>query len=73
MRRHPMEPGKLVAGLVVLGVAAVYGLDAAGERDVRSLVPLIVLVCGLCAAGVVSTLTYAARRKRARSTDGSTP
>ena len=73
MKRHPVEPGRLVAGLVVLGVATVYGLDAAGEWDVRSLVPLMVLVGGLCVAGAVSTLTYVARRKRARGTEGSAP
>lgn len=73
MKRHPVEPGKLVAGLVVLGVATVYGLDAAGEWDVRSLVPLMVLVGGLCVAGVVSALTYLARRKRARGTESPTP
>jgi len=67
MKRHPVEPGKLVAGLVVLGVATVYGLDAAGEWDVRSLVPLMVLVGGLCAAGLVSALTYLTRRTRART------
>ncbi|MFI0779797.1 hypothetical protein [Streptomyces sp. NPDC021212] len=73
MKRHPMEPGKLVAGLVVLGVATVYGLDAAGEWDVRSLAPLMVLVGGLCVAGAVSALTYVARGKRARGTEGSAP
>lgn len=71
MKRHPAEPGKLVAGLVVLGVAAVYGLDAAGEWDVRSLVPLIVLVGGLCGAGLVSALTHLSRRRRARGTEPS--
>jgi protein-S-isoprenylcysteine O-methyltransferase Ste14 len=73
MKRHPVEPGKLVAGLVVLGVAAVYGLDAAGEGDVRSFAPLMLLVGGLCLAGVVSTLTYSARRRRARGTERSAP
>lgn len=73
MRRHPVEPGKLVAGLVVLGVATVYGLDAAGEWDVRSLVPLMVLVGGLCGAGLVSALTYVARRKRERGAERSAP
>jgi hypothetical protein len=73
MKRHPAEPGKLVAGLVVLGVATVYGLDAAGEWDVRPLVPLMVLVGGLCAAGLVSALTYLSRRKRARGTEPSAP
>ncbi|WP_435241132.1 hypothetical protein [Streptomyces cucumeris] len=64
MRKHPFEPGKLVAGLVMLGVALAYALDAAGEWDVRPLVLLPSAAFGLCLAGVVSALTHGLRRRR---------
>ncbi|WP_344591315.1 hypothetical protein [Streptomyces violaceusniger] len=66
--RHPFEPGKLVAGLVILGVAAAYGMDAAGEWDVRPEIALPALLCGLCVAALTSALTYAFRRRSARTT-----
>ncbi|MGV9850529.1 hypothetical protein ACWDWU_17440 [Streptomyces sp. NPDC003442] len=66
--RHPFEPGKLVAGLVILGVAAAYGMDAAGEWDVRPEIALPALLCGLCVAALTSALTYAFRRRSGRAT-----
>ncbi|WP_262699137.1 MULTISPECIES: hypothetical protein [Streptomyces] len=66
--RHPFEPGKLVAGLVILGVAAAYGMDAAGEWDVRPEIALPALLCGLCVAALTSALTYAFRRRSGRTT-----
>ncbi len=65
--RHPFEPGKLVAGLVILGVAAAYGMDAAGEWDVRPEIALPALLCGLCVAALISALTYALRRRSGRA------
>lgn len=65
--RHPFEPGKLVAGLVILGVAAAYGMDAAGEWDVRPEIALPALLCGLCVAALTSALTYAFRRRSSRA------
>ncbi|WAP56631.1 hypothetical protein [Streptomyces sp. S465] len=66
--RHPFEPGKLVAGLVILGVAVAYGMDAAGEWDVRPEIALPALLCGLCAAAMTSTLGYVLRRRSRRAT-----
>ncbi|WKX70911.1 hypothetical protein [Streptomyces sp. XD-27] len=66
MRRHPFEPGKLVVGLVLLGVAVVYGVDAAGEWDVPPFAPLVAIPAGLALAALVSILAYALRRARAR-------
>ncbi|NEW70572.1 hypothetical protein G4H13_09135 [Streptomyces rapamycinicus] len=66
--RHPFEPGKLVAGLVILGVAAAYGMDAAGEWDVRPEIALPALLCGLCVAALISALTYGLRRRSGRAT-----
>ncbi|MEV6128278.1 hypothetical protein AB0M05_15820 [Streptomyces violaceusniger] len=66
--RHAFEPGKLVAGLVILGVAAAYGMDAAGEWDVRPEIVLPALLGGLCVAALTSALTYAVRRRSRRAT-----
>ncbi|MEU5928313.1 MULTISPECIES: hypothetical protein [Streptomyces] len=66
--RHAFEPGKLVAGLVILGVAAAYGMDAAGEWDVRPEIVLPALLGGLCVAALTSALTYALRRRSRRAT-----
>ncbi|MCD9591814.1 MULTISPECIES: hypothetical protein [Streptomyces] len=65
--RHAFEPGKLVAGLVILGVAAAYGMDAAGEWNVRPEIALPALLGGLCAAALTSALTYALRRRSRRA------
>ncbi|WP_253209361.1 hypothetical protein [Streptomyces niphimycinicus] len=64
--RHAFEPGKLVAGLVILGVAAAYGMDAAGKWDVRPEIVLPALLGGLCVAALTSALTYAVRRRSRR-------
>jgi hypothetical protein len=56
MKRHRFQPGRLTAGLVVLGTALAYGLDAAGEWDLPPFAPLPVLLGGLCLAGLVSAL-----------------
>ncbi|MET7936521.1 hypothetical protein [Streptomyces sp. NPDC005322] len=69
MRRHAFEPGRLLAGLVVLGAALAYGMDASGQWDVRPLVLLAVVLGGLCVSGLVSALTYRARRRARRATD----
>ncbi|WP_431043844.1 hypothetical protein ACQUSR_19420 [Streptomyces sp. P1-3] len=66
MRRHPFEPGKLVAGLVLLGVAVVYGVDAAGEWDFPPFAPLVAIPAGLTVAALVSVLAYTLRRARRR-------
>jgi hypothetical protein len=73
MTRHRFEPGKLIAGLVVLGAALAYGLDAAGEWDLPPFAPLPVLLGGLCLAGLVSALAFGARRHRARLAEHTAP
>ncbi|MES4901253.1 MULTISPECIES: hypothetical protein [unclassified Streptomyces] len=73
MTRHRFEPGKLIAGLVVLGASLAYGLDAAGEWDLPPFAPLPVLLGGLCLAGLVSALAFGARRRRARLSEHAAP
>ncbi|MBL1095425.1 hypothetical protein [Streptomyces coffeae] len=73
MRKHPFEPAKLVAGLVMLGVGLAYAMDAAGRWDVRPLVLLPLAGVGLCLAGVVSAMTYAIRRPGQRTAEGEVP
>lgn len=73
MKRHAFEPGKLLAGLVVLGVGLAYGLDAAGEWDLPPLAPLPVTMGGLCLAGLVSALAFGVRRHRARLAENTAP
>ncbi|MDT0543919.1 MULTISPECIES: hypothetical protein [Streptomyces] len=73
MKRHAFEPGRLFAGLVVLGVGLAYGLDAAGEWDLPPLAALPVTVGGLCLAGLVSALAFGVRRHRARLTEDAAP
>ncbi|MEU2210469.1 hypothetical protein AB0B95_01710 [Streptomyces hygroscopicus] len=57
-----------MAGLVILGVAVAYGMDAAGEWDVRPEIALSALLCGLCVAAMTSTLSYLLRRRSRRAT-----
>ncbi|KAK1181258.1 hypothetical protein B7755_025850 [Streptomyces sp. NBS 14/10] len=73
MRRHRFQPGRLTAGLVVLGTALAYGLDAAGEWDLPPFAPLPVLLGGLCLAGLVSALAFGARRRRSRLSEHTAP
>ncbi|QKV94399.1 hypothetical protein HUT19_23770 [Streptomyces sp. NA02950] len=73
MRKHPFEPGKLVAGLVMLGVGLAYTLDAAGKWDVRPLVLLPLAGFGLCLAGVASAMTHGMRRRGRRTAEGEAP
>ncbi|MDW6061972.1 hypothetical protein SAZ11_33060 [Streptomyces sp. FXJ1.4098] len=73
MKRHRFQPGRLTAGLVVLGTALAYGLDAAGEWDLPPFAPLPVLLGGLCLAGLVSALAFGARRRRTRLSEHTAP
>ncbi|MDQ8704293.1 hypothetical protein RCO28_17610 [Streptomyces sp. LHD-70] len=66
MLRHEFQPGKLVAGAVLLAAGVAYAGDATGEWQVPWFV-LIPLVCGgLFLAAVVAAVTYGIRRRRSR-------
>ncbi len=69
MARHDFEPGKLIVGLVLLGGCAAYLAAADGRLHFPSYLLLPVLVGGFCLAGVVSSVTFAVRRRRGRLGD----
>lgn len=59
MLRHEFQPGKLVAGVFLLGAAIVFGGDAAGGWDVPWFAMVPIVVGGLFLAGATGTVTYA--------------
>ncbi|GGP60653.1 hypothetical protein [Streptomyces abikoensis] len=69
MARHDFEPGRLVIGLVLLGGGLAYLAAADGRWHIPSYLLLPVLAGGFCLAGLVSSLTFSVRRRRARLTD----
>ncbi|WP_328319174.1 hypothetical protein [Streptomyces sp. NBC_00388] len=64
--RHEFRPGKAVAGLVLLGIAAVYLGDAGGLWRTPPVAALPLLAAGLVLAGIASTVGYGIRRRAAR-------
>ncbi|MDI3385686.1 hypothetical protein QIS99_05555 [Streptomyces sp. B-S-A8] len=66
MLRHEFQPGKLIAGAVLLSAGVTYAGDATGAWHVPWFV-LIPLVCGgLILAAVVAAVAYGIRRRRSR-------
>ncbi|WP_326688494.1 MULTISPECIES: hypothetical protein [unclassified Streptomyces] len=66
MIKHPFEPSRLLLGLAMLAVAAVYLMDAAGVWEVPFWVPLAVLPAALLLAGCTALVTFTARRRAHR-------
>lgn len=64
MKRHGFEPGSLVMGLVLLGVAAVFLVDAAGGWDHSRRTTVGLVAGGLAFAAVASVVTRLVRRGR---------
>lgn len=72
MRRHEFQPGRLIAGLVLLTAGTLRLLDAAGEVDLPWLAVVPMAAGGLALAAVVGVVTYAVRRdRRERITESS--
>lgn len=68
--RHDFEPGRLLIGLLLLGGCLAYLGAAGGWWRFPTYLLLPVLAAGLCLAGLLSSLTYAIRRRRrARGAD----
>ncbi|MEV4434666.1 hypothetical protein [Streptomyces sp. NPDC049555] len=64
--RHDFEPGKLVAGLVLLAASVLCLGDMAGWWWFPSYALLPGIVAGFCLAGVVTSLSLTVRRHRNR-------
>ncbi|WUD73659.1 hypothetical protein OG937_19200 [Streptomyces sp. NBC_00510] len=73
MRRHRFAPSALLTGLVLLGLAAVFLLDAAGEVSLspHAAVPLTCAGLGLAALGAVTSRML--RGRSARSSGQAAP
>lgn len=66
MIRHPFEPARLLLGLVLLGAAAAYLMDASGAWEVPFWALLIIVPSALVLAGMTALVTLLARRALAR-------
>ncbi|MEU9180640.1 hypothetical protein AB0C90_28030 [Streptomyces sp. NPDC048550] len=64
MRRHEFQPGRLLAGLVLVAAGVLYLLDATGEADLPWFLVIPMTMGGLCVAALVGVVTYAVRRDR---------
>ncbi|MFB7286326.1 hypothetical protein [Actinacidiphila glaucinigra] len=66
MRRHPFAPSALLTGLALLGLAAVFLLDAAGEISLApaAAAPLTCAGLGLAALGSVASRMLRGRAAR---------
>ncbi|MET8828413.1 hypothetical protein ABZX40_21765 [Streptomyces sp. NPDC004610] len=69
MLRHEFQPGRLVAGLVVILAGVVYAGDAGGAWETPWFAIFPLMVAGLFVAGAVGVVGRAVRRRRA-VTDG---
>ncbi len=64
MLRHEMRPGRAVAGVVMLALAAGYAADAAGTWDVPWTFFFPLFFGGLWLAATVTWVSYRLRRRR---------
>ncbi|MEV8536005.1 hypothetical protein [Streptomyces sp. NPDC051211] len=64
MRRHEFQPGRLLAGLVLLVAGVLYLVDATGGSDLAWWVVLPMTTGGLSLAALIGLTTYAVRRDR---------
>ena len=64
MRRHEFQPGRLLAGLVLMTAGVLYLLDATGEADVPWFLVVPMSLGGLALAALIGMITYAVRRDR---------
>ncbi|MFD7914031.1 hypothetical protein ACFV30_25435 [Streptomyces sp. NPDC059752] len=72
MRRHEFQPGRLIAGLVLVVAGVLYLLDSTGEADLPWFAVIPIAMGGLTLAALVGLVTYAVRRdKRDRITESS--
>ncbi|MFF3647900.1 hypothetical protein ACFYXV_04500 [Streptomyces sp. NPDC002181] len=72
MPRHEFQPGRLLAGLILVTAGVLYLLDATGEADLPWFLVIPMTMGGLCLAALVGIVAYAIRRdRRDRSSESS--
>ncbi|MFI1649436.1 hypothetical protein OG373_16495 [Streptomyces avidinii] len=64
MRRHEFQPGRLIAGLVLVAAGVLYLLDSTGRADLPWFAIIPMTLGGLSLAALVGLVTYAVRRDR---------
>ncbi|MFI7359873.1 hypothetical protein ACIBTP_38815 [Streptomyces avidinii] len=64
MRRHEFQPGRLIAGLVLVAAGVLYLLDSTGRADLPWFAIIPMALGGLSLAALVGLVTYAVRRDR---------
>ncbi|MGV9496663.1 hypothetical protein ACWDQ0_00120 [Streptomyces sp. NPDC003642] len=64
MLRHELQPGKLIAGAVLLLTGVLYAGDADGAWETPWFVAIPLVTGGLCLAGAVALVTSRVRRRR---------
>ncbi|MFF6875606.1 MULTISPECIES: hypothetical protein [unclassified Streptomyces] len=70
MLRHELQPGKLIAGIVLVLAGVLYAGDAGGAWEIPWFVVIPLVTGGLCLAGAVAFLTGRVRRHRRRGRTG---
>ena len=73
MSRHRFEPALLLLGLILLGAALAFVMDALGEWQVPGWLLLILVPAALVLAAFTAVMTYVARQRLARRREGSAP
>lgn len=73
MPRHEIQPGKLVAGPVLILAGVLYAGDAGGAWEIPWFVAIPLVTGGLGLAGAVALLTGRVRRRRRRGRTGADP
>ncbi|MER7483076.1 hypothetical protein ABTX60_36475 [Streptomyces sp. NPDC126510] len=73
MLRHELQPGKLVAGTVLVVAGVLYAGDAGGAWQTPWFVAIPLVAGGLCLAGAVALLTGLVRRHRRAGRTGADP
>jgi hypothetical protein len=71
--RHEFQPGKLVAGTVLVLAGVLYAGDAGGAWETPWFVAIPLVTGGLCLAGAVAFLTGRVRRRRQGARRGADP
>ncbi|MGW7519294.1 hypothetical protein ACWGJ2_27270 [Streptomyces sp. NPDC054796] len=71
--RHRFEPARLLLGLVLLGAALAYVMDALGEWTVPLWVLLVLVPFGLVLAACTALVTLMVRRRARQRGKGAPP